>query len=97
MSTGWVPCSEWNGPEKQEIVLVTVPAHVGKDGEVYDDAVCCAYPIHLPKTGTMWMRSDGNAYGELGQLEPDPVAWMPLPEPYRAALEPHKTHEEEPA
>jgi len=78
----WIPCSVKNGPDKQEIVLVTVPEHTDEDGVEYVAGVICAYPIWTPKRGTMWFRSDGATFGELGRLIPNPIAWMPLPNPY---------------
>ena len=79
---GWIPCSEKNGPDQQEIVLVTVPEHVDEDGQEYCAGVVCAYTIRTAASGTMWFRSDGGTIGELGRLKPDPIAWMPLPKPY---------------
>ena len=78
----WIPCSEKNGPSRQAIVLVTVPAHTDEEGVEHDPAVVCAYTIRTPASGTMWFRSDGDTFGCLGRLEPDPIAWMPLPDPY---------------
>lgn len=79
----WIPCSKQNGPERQEIVLVTVPPHMDEDGNEYVAGVVCAYAIRTPASGTMWYRSDGCTIGELGRLIPDPVAWMPMPRPYQ--------------
>ena len=78
----WIPCSVKNGPDRQEIVLVTVPAHTDSAGNEHVAGVCCAYTIWTPKSGTMWFRSDGVTLGDLGMLIPDPIAWMPLPEPF---------------
>ena len=78
----WIPCSIKNGPDEQRIVLVTVPPYVDEYGEEYVAGVCCAYTIRTPASGTMWFRSDGSMVGELGRLIPDPIAWMPLPEPF---------------
>ena len=80
----WIPCSEKNGPDKQEIVLVTVPAYNDENGTAYYPGVVCAYTITTANSGTMWFRSDGVTFGELGRLKPDPIAWMPLPKPYDA-------------
>ena len=80
----WIPCSIKNGPDEQRIVLVTVPPYVDKHGEEHVAGVCCAYTIRTPASGTMWFRSDGSTLGELGRLIPDPIAWMPLPEPFEA-------------
>lgn len=78
----WIPCSEKPCPDKQEIVLVTVPPHTDEYGEEYVAGVVCAYTIRTPKSGIMWYRSDGATIGELGRLIPEPIAWMPLPKPY---------------
>ena len=78
----WIPCSEKNGPDRQEIVLVTVPAHIDEDGVEHYPGVVCAYTITTANSGTMWFKSDGVTYGLFGRLKPDPIAWMPLPKPY---------------
>ena len=77
----WTLCSE-KIPQGSEIVLVTVPEYVDEDGIEYCAGVCCAYVIETAASGVMWFRSDGVTYGELGRLRPNPVAWMPKPEPY---------------
>lgn len=82
----WIPCSIKACPDKQEIVLVTVPPYTDEFGCEYVSGVVCAYPIWTPNSGTMWCRSDGSTIGELGRLIPDPVAWMPLPKPYIANI-----------
>lgn len=78
----WIPCSERNGPEKQEIVLVSMPGHVDDNGEEYVPSVRCAYTITTPVSGTMWFGSDGVTFGLEGRLPVEPVAWMPLPKLY---------------
>ena len=78
----WIPCSEKEKPQGQDIVLVTVPECIDDKGERHFKSVVCAYTITTANSGTMWFRSDGDTYGCLGRLEQKPIAWMPLPKPY---------------
>ena len=73
-------------PKDCEIVLASVPPHTDKNGNEFIHGVVCAYTITTPNSGTIWFRSDGCMIGELGRLEPEPVAWMPLPKPYNSEI-----------
>ena len=82
LSVEWIPCSKKNGPDTQEIVLVTLPEYTDEYGVEYCRGVVCAYTITTPSSGTIWCKSDGVTFGTFGILKSDPIAWMPLPKPY---------------
>lgn len=78
-SMRWIPCSE-RLPEDQRHVIVYVPpddTYLGYVGMAY-----YTYSIN----GGMWCGTDGNIYGAIGKIR-NPVAWMPLPEPYKRGEE----------
>lgn len=78
---GWIPVTE-RLPEPCEIVLVTLPEHTDEDGERYYKSVICAYYIDFADV-YLWFRSDGITFGCLGGCSVNPIAWQPMPTPYR--------------
>lgn len=79
----WIPCSE-RLPEKHQMVITTI---VGSDvirmgiGETFDDAVARVRKNVRVSVG--YIEEDG-WYGADGYPQiVEPIAWMPLPEPYR--------------
>ena len=79
--------SEWINvsdrlPVESKMVLISYPAYTDDSGEEYVEGVGCGYLI-TTVNGKYWFRSDGTTFGELGMVPVEPVAWMPMPEPYR--------------
>ena len=83
----WIPCSE-RLPEKHQMVLTTI---IGTDvirmipGETFEDAL--ARVRNHVRVSVGYIEDDG-WYGADGfpQIIPT-VAWMPMPEPYREAVD----------
>ena len=80
----WIPVTPETMPKAGEIVLVTLPEHVGENGEKYYSGVISAYYIDLGDG--WWFRSDGVNCGELGGCGATPIAWMPKPKPWKGAM-----------
>ena len=80
----WIPVTPETMPKAGEIVLVTLPEHVGEDGEKYYSGVISAYYIDLGDG--WWFRSDGVKCGELVGCGATPIAWMPKPKPWKGAM-----------
>lgn len=75
----WIPCSE-RLPEEDEDVLICNSQGTMEVAYYYIDDTC--YPTEyadLNETG--WYDNDDDA------LYFEPIAWMPLPEPYKAEME----------
>lgn len=79
----WIPCSE-RLPEKHQMVITTI---VGTDvirmgiGETFEDAVARVRKNVRVSVG--YIEEDG-WYGADGYPQiVAPIAWMPMPEPYR--------------
>ena len=72
----WIPCSE-RLPENSNVVLCSIPA----DGEYVERIAFCYYQSF----GNLgWRKSDWlQNIGKYGAMRPEPVAWMPLPQPYK--------------
>jgi len=78
----WIPVSE-RLPKGSDIVLLSLPPHIDPDGEECSASVICGHYIGGRNAG--WGLSDGDTFG-YGLVSvkkgTNPVAWMPLPEPY---------------
>ena len=77
----WIDVSD-RLPDAGKIVLVSYPAYVDKHREQYVEGVGCAYLV-TTATNKYWFMSDGTTFGNLGCAPVEPVAWMPLPMPFK--------------
>ena len=82
----WIPCSE-RLPRASEIVLLSLPEHTMVDGEECYPCVICGH--YIGGNSEEWGISDGTTvgYGLVAYKHCKPVAWMPLPEPYKTESE----------
>lgn len=82
----WIPCSE-RLPRASEIVLLSLPEHTMVDGEECYPCVICGH--YIGGNSEEWGISDGTTvgYGLVAYKHCKPVAWMPLPEPYKQEVE----------
>jgi len=78
----WIPVSE-RLPKGSDIVLLSLPPHIDPDGEECSASVVCGH--YIGGRNAEWGLSDGDTFG-YGLVSvrkgTNPVAWMPLPEPY---------------
>jgi len=83
----WIPVSE-RLPKGSDIVLLSLPPHIDPDGEECSASVICGH--YIGGKDKEWGLSDGDTYG-YGIVSirkgTNPIAWMPLPEPYKAESE----------
>lgn len=83
--TRWIPVSE-RLPKGSDIVLLSLPPHIDPDGEECSASVICGH--YIGGRNAEWGLSDGDTFG-YGLVSvrkgTNPVAWMPLPEPYKAS------------
>lgn len=79
----WIPVSE-RLPRASEIVLLSLPEHTMVDGEECFPCVICGH--YIGGESKEWGISDGTTvgYGLVAYKHCKPIAWMPLPEPYKA-------------
>lgn len=77
----WIDVSD-QLPVASQMVLVSYPAYTDDLGNEYVESVGIAYII-TTATNMYWCRSDGTTFGELGFAPIEPVAWMPLPMPFK--------------
>lgn len=75
--TRWIPVSE-NLPEEYNTVIASTD-----DGVIYPEA------RYSKENGWEWAYESGADYWE--EIESDVLAWMPLPNPYKAESEEAKT------
>lgn len=83
----WIPCSD-RLPEKHQMVITTI---IGTDvirmspGETFEDALAQVRSHVRVSVGYIaddgWYGADG--FPQIVQ----PIAWMPMPEPYREAVD----------
>lgn len=76
----WIPVEE-ELPVPCQMVIVSYPAYTDESGDEYVAGVGCGFLI-TTATDKYWCRSDGTKFGELGFSKVEPVAWMPLPNPF---------------
>jgi len=83
----WIPVSE-RLPKGSEIVLLSLPPHTDPDGEECSASVICGH--YIGGENAEWGLSDGDTFG-YGIVSirkgTNPIAWMPLPEPYKTESE----------
>ena len=79
----WIPCAE-RLPEEERMVIVTIRGHDVircEDGETLEEAIDRVMQMLRVSVGFMyddgWFGVDGYA------MMVQPVAWMPLPEPWK--------------
>ena len=77
----WIDVSD-KLPVASQMVLVSYPSYTDEYGNEYVAGVGCGYLI-TTATDKYWCRSDGTTFGELGFSKVEPVAWMPLPQPFK--------------
>lgn len=77
----WIDISD-RLPDACQMVLVSYPTYSDDDGNEYVESVGIAYLLTMG-TNKYWCRSDGTSFGELGFATVEPVAWMPLPNPFK--------------
>ena len=77
----WIDVSD-RLPVASKMVLVSYPAYVDDAGNEYVEGVGIGYII-TTATDRIWCRSDGTTFGELGFTPIEPVAWIPLPMPFK--------------
>ena len=77
----WIDVSD-KLPVASQMVLVSYPSYTDDVGNEYVEGVGIGYLI-TTATDKHWCRSDGTTFGELGIAPVKPVAWMPLPMPFR--------------
>jgi len=82
----WIPCSE-RLPRASEIVLLSLPEHTMVDGEECYPCVICGH--YIGGNSEEWGISDGTTvgYGLVAYKHCKPIAWMPLPQPYKTESE----------
>lgn len=72
----WIPVTE-RLPEGDTVVLCSIPASDG-----YIERIAFGYYMRFGNLG--WRMSDWlQNHGAYGAMQPEPIAWMPLPEPFR--------------
>lgn len=72
----WIPVTE-RLPEDDTVVLCSIPASDG-----YIERIAFGYYMRFGNLG--WRMSDWlQNHGAYGAMQPEPIAWMPLPEPYQ--------------
>ena len=81
MGMKWIDVSD-KLPVVSQMVLVSYPAYVDDARNEYVEGVGIGYLI-TTATDKIWCRSDGTVFGELGFAPIEPVAWMPLPIPFK--------------
>lgn len=81
----WIPVSE-RLPRASEIVLLSLPEHTMIDGEECYPCVICGH--YIGGNSEEWGISDGTTvgYGLVAYKHCKPIAWMPLPEPYKGGV-----------
>lgn len=78
----WIPITE-RLPKGSDIVLLSLPPHIDPDGEECSASVICGH--YIGGRSAEWGLSDGDTFG-YGIVSvrkgTNPIAWMPLPQPY---------------
>lgn len=85
--TRWIPVSE-RLPKASEIVLLSLPPRIEPNGEECSASVICGH--YIGGKNAEWGLSDGETFGYgivSARKGINPIAWMPLPEPYKAESE----------
>lgn len=80
---GWISCDE-RLPEGSQIVLLSLPKYIDDYGQEFYASVICGH--YIGGKDCEWGISDGSrvGYGLVSaRYGVSPIAWMPLPAPYR--------------